>query len=509
MGCESDAIWSVGQGRRRRSVPGAQTRGGWRGGRQLLISAVALTFLTLSAAASLGVTAACADSSVLGARTLPVSLAVEDKANEEKPKVLPPAVSDTVHLDDGGGHATLSFDLTHSVDATAFVLARPDRVVIDLPEVDFRINPQAGYAAAPAQRLRGRYSRTQNTSFSGLIASFRFGLFAAGKSRIIINLAGPARILRATAEPTAEGGKTRLVIELAKTDRASFEAATHKSVLAAVDSELKPSADALRSATSTSGGRPVVVVDPGHGGIDSGAMVGGLLEKNIVLDFSRMLAAKLKATGRYKVVMTRDSDVFIPLGGRVRIARDAKASLFVSIHADTIASATNVSGATIYTMSDHASDAEAARTAEKENQSDATAGIEGKREPSRRVSDILLDLTRQETRAYSHVFARTLANYWKVAGRLNKNPERAAGFIVLTAPDVPSILLELGYLSNARDAKSLVSPEWREATTSRVVAAINAFFDSRGVSAAGPAPSGTTDASATATLDAAATGTLK
>jgi N-acetylmuramoyl-L-alanine amidase len=206
--------------------------------------------------------------------------------------------------------------------------------------------------------------------------------------------------------------------------------------------------------------------------------------------------------------MTRDSDVFVPLGGRVRIARDAHAALFVSIHADTLASATSVSGATIYTMSEHASDAEAARTAEKENQSDATAGVEGKSVPSRRVSDILLDLTRQETRAYSHVFARTLANYWKVAGRLNKNPERSAGFIVLTAPDVPSVLLELGYLSNVKDAKSLVSPEWRDATTSRVVAAINAFFDSRGVTAARPVSPGSIPAAA-ATLDAAATGTVK
>ncbi len=249
---------------------------------------------------------------------------------------------------------------------------------------------------------------------------------------------------------------------------------------AAAEAEPKAPPGLGKAAAEAQSNLPVVVVDPGHGGVDSGAMVDGLVEKDIVFDFAKELALKLKATGRYKVVMTRDSDVFIPLGGRVRIARDAHAALFVSIHADTIAAdAASVSGATVYTMSDRASDAEAARTAEKENQSDATAGVEGKEEPSG-VSDILFDLTRRETRAYSHVFARTLVNYWKVAGRLNKNPERAAGFRVLTASDVPSVLLELGYLSNVQDAKSLVSPDWRDATTGKVVAAINAFFNSRG-----------------------------
>jgi N-acetylmuramoyl-L-alanine amidase len=233
---------------------------------------------------------------------------------------------------------------------------------------------------------------------------------------------------------------------------------------------------------------PIIVVDPGHGGVDSGAMADGLVEKDIVFDFANELAAKLRATGHYKIVMTRDKDVYIPLSVRVKIARESHASLFISVHADKLTADTQaVSGATVYTRADRASDAEAARTAEKENQSDATAGVEGKEEPTD-VSDILFDLTRRETRAYSHVFARTLVNYWKIAGRLNKNPERAAGFRVLAAPDVPSVLLELGYLSNAHDAKSLVSPEWRNATTDKVVAAVNAFFASTGTKSAGAVP---------------------
>lgn len=405
---------------------------------------------------------------------------------------LPSTVASAVHLEDSGDRAELRFDLSRPVTTNAFVLTAPDRVVIDLPEVDFQVAPQAGGTTKLAYRRRSFRERRRPVAFSGLIASFRFGLFAAGRSRIVINLAGPAKIQCVAAQRGADGKTAVLVIELAKTGRAAFQAAARRAVLAAAAEAVKPHpVPASASAVDTPGNLPVVVVDPGHGGVDSGAMVNGLVEKNIVLAFANALAKKLAATHDYKVVMTRDSDVFIPLGGRVRIAREAHAALFVSVHADTIADAASVSGATIYTMSDRASDAEAARTAEKENQSDATAGLDGAPAPSG-VSDILFDLTKRETRAYSHVFARTLVNYWKVAGRLNKNPERAAGFIVLTAPDVPSILLELGYLSNVKDAKSLVSPEWRDETTSKVVAAINAFFETRGRSSTAAGPIGGT-----------------
>ena len=212
-------------------------------------------------------------------------------------------------------------------------------------------------------------------------------------------------------------------------------------------------------------GKPIVMIDPGHGGIDRGATVNGLIEKDLVFDFAKAVAAKLEADGRVTTVMTREDDSFVPLSERVRMARDDKVALFVSIHADTLSDATDVAGATVYTVSDRASDAEAARVAEKENQSDAVAGLDGADDASD-VSDILFDLTRRETRAYSHVFARTLVNYWKVAGRLNKNPQRSAGFRVLKAPDVPSVLLELGYLSNEKDDLALTSAEWRDRASS-------------------------------------------
>ncbi len=370
-----------------------------------------------------------------------------------------PAAATAVKLENGPDLARLTFDVTRPVAATFFVLSTPDRIVVDLPGTDFRIDPRVG-APKPGND-------------KALIASFRFGHFAPDKSRIVVDLATPARIVR--AQTVANAAQPRLVIELARTSRAAFDAAARDSLLAAEAADTERASPVKQEKSAL----PFIVIDPGHGGVDSGAIDNGLVEKNVVFDFAKLLAAKLKASGHYKVAMTRDGDVFLSLAERVRIAQDSGAALFVSIHADSISDAANVAGATVYTGSDHATDAEAARTAEQENQADAAAGVAAK-DAANGVSDILADLTRQETRTYSHVFARTLVNYWKVAGRLNKNPERAAGFRVLKAPDVPSVLIELGYLSNAEDAACLNSPGWRDQTSSRVAAAIDAFFAVRG-----------------------------
>jgi N-acetylmuramoyl-L-alanine amidase len=226
--------------------------------------------------------------------------------------------------------------------------------------------------------------------------------------------------------------------------------------------------------------KPVIVLDPGHGGVDTGALGREhAIEKYVVLDFAKALGAKLRTRGNYRVVFTREDDSFVSLGQRVRIARNLNAALFVSVHADALArDGDEVQGATVYTVSDRASDAEAARVAEHENKADAAAGEEAKEDASD-VNDILFELTRRETRAYSHVVARSLTNYWKVAARLNKNPRRSAGFVVLKAPDVPSILLELGYLSNEEDVADLTSPAWREKAAEQTAKAIDAFFAQR------------------------------
>jgi len=370
--------------------------------------------------------------------------------------------ANAVRIERTGDRTKLIFGLSTSVESTTFVLADPDRVIVDLPQTDFLLDPESGKPA------HGPHRKT------GLIAAFRFGQLAPGKSRIVIDLRAPARVLRAACEKSDDDGHTSLVIELAKTDRADFRAAVQIArmqlgVLAQTKKDEKPQPASVK---------PVVMIDPGHGGIDRGAMVKGLVEKDLVFDFAKAVAAKLETDGRFKVVMTRDDDSFVTLSERVRMARDSNAALLVSIHADTLSDASDVSGATVYTVSDRASDAEAARVAQKENQADAAAGLD-KTEDASDVSDILFDLTRRETRAYSHFFAHTLTNYWRVAGRLNKNPQRSAGFRVLKAPDVPSVLLELGYLSNKTDGQALSSEQWRDKASSQVAEAIEAFFSAR------------------------------
>ena len=313
----------------------------------------------------------------------------------------------------------------------------------------------------------------------GAVSSYRFGLVSPGKSRVVIDLAHPSRIARLISEPLPGGQGARLVIELGKTERSAFLAEAAKAAEARPASAVMPVGPG-----AAAGGLPIVVLDAGHGGIDAGAhALNGALEKDIVFDFARALAARLERSGQVKVVLTRDSDVFIALGERVRKARAAGAALFISIHADTLSYDGSVSGATVYTVSDRASDAEAARVAEKENQADIVAGLDGT-EDQGDVSDILFDLTRRETRAFSHVFARTLVGYWQEIGSLNKNPHRSAGFRVLKAPDVPSVLLELGYLSSKNDLASLTSPQWREKATELVAKAVEGFFKDRtGISA--------------------------
>jgi N-acetylmuramoyl-L-alanine amidase len=385
-------------------------------------------------------------------------------------------VAEAASLDDGGNQASLVFELSAPVDASAFVLAGPDRVIVDAPQVQFLIDPEIGKPSTP-RRHAPKLVKSLIKPF-GLIASFRFGRLGPGRSRVVIDLGAPARIARVSCEKGDGLHKTRLIIELVKTDRAHFAAAAQN----ARGALAQPAQTRITDKIQVAAGKPIVMIDPGHGGIDRGATVNGLIEKDLVLDFAKALAAKLEADGRYQPVMTREDDSFIPLGERVRMARDRKVALFVSIHADTLADATDVSGATVYTASDRASDAEAARVAEKENQSDAAAGLDGT-DDAGDVSDILFDLTRRETRAYSHVFAHTLLNYWKVGGRLNKNPQRSAGFRVLKAPDVPSVLVELGYLSNEKDDLALTSPEWRDKASSRMAEAIAAFFTARGEAA--------------------------
>ncbi len=222
------------------------------------------------------------------------------------------------------------------------------------------------------------------------------------------------------------------------------------------------------------------MIDPGHGGADGGAHgAHGLAEKTVVFDFAAELRRKLTESGRYKVVMTRDSDAYVSLEDRVQIARDANAALMISIHADTFPTrsseqASDIFGTTVYTCSERASDKEAARIAAHENASDRESAARGSDDTG--VADILFDLKRRENRAYAHIFSRGLVSELRGAGRLNRRPERSAGFFVLKAPDYPSVLVELGYLSNAEDVRNMTDVEWRKRSAAAIAAAVDRFF---------------------------------
>jgi N-acetylmuramoyl-L-alanine amidase len=371
-------------------------------------------------------------------------------------------------IDRRGATTRLIFELTGPTTASASAATGP-RIVVDLPEVAFLIDPAVG-AAAPAQpvRLRGATAEAD----ASLIRSFRFGRFAPGRSRIVIDLTRPAKAARVESVQRPEG--VRLEIDLVAESPWAFAAAVAQRVKAEAAEAGAPPA-VREPAAAEKSQLPLVVLDPGHGGVDMGAQSRpGDMEKMIVFDFAQALKTKIEARGKQRVALTREEDVYIPLNDRVRFARERGAALFLSIHADTLG-AGGVRGATIYTVAARASDAESARIAEKENLADQVAGVEEVAQPEE-VDDILFDLARRETRALGREFAQTLLVKWRERASLNKNPTRSAGFVVLKAHDVPSALLELGYLSSEQDLSNLTSQAWRERAAEGVAEAIDAYF---------------------------------
>ena len=358
-------------------------------------------------------------------------------------------------------------DLDKTIQFRAFALDDPYRVVIDIPEVNFRLPVGTG------------------TNGRGLVRAFRYGMVMPGGSRMVFDLTGPARIANATMLDAANDQPPRLVVELEEVDRPSFLQS-----LASGRPELKPAASESMAAIAPQAApppkpaappdsRPVVVIDPGHGGVDNGTRSGDEMEKNLVLAFGLALRDRLEKSGKYRVVMTRSDDTFIPLDERVKLAHSQAAALFVSIHADYLPRGEgDAQGATIYTVSDKASDAEAERLAESENRADAIGGVDLREEPTE-VADILIDLAQRETRTFSNRFARLLMGEMKGTVRMHKNPLKSAGFRVLKAPDVPSVLVELGYVSNKGDLEHLVSESWRSKTVAAMGQAIDVFLAKR------------------------------
>jgi len=385
----------------------------------------------------------------LGALLDQVSTSSDANVVSAKPIVL------DVRLGEEGDRSRFVVELSDPVDVHVFTLTDPNRVVVDMPEVLWR--------AHDAVRPSGR----------GPVESYRYGLFREGNSRFVIDLNAPMRVSAPQFLSPSDGFGFRLVIDLHPQSAEDFIAgAGWPAELAA----LHASAPVTLPTPRPNGGQRVIVLDAGHGGIDPGTHgPSGMLEKTVVLAVAQKLRDLLEATGRYTVLLTRDSDVFIPLRGRVDIARAAKADLLLSLHIDSHEDH-SISGASVYTLSEDASDREAAVLAEKENMSDAIAGVDLSAEDSP-VASILIDLAQRDTMNRSVRFAETmLSSLHGSTAILPSKPHRSAGFAVLKAPDVPAALVELGYITNQADEREMATEAWRLRVAEALATAIDRHF---------------------------------
>ncbi|MEQ9558115.1 MAG: N-acetylmuramoyl-L-alanine amidase [Rhodospirillales bacterium] len=405
-----------------------------------------------------------------------------------------------------GDGARFVLHLDRRVAFRLFTLSNPYRVVIDLPEVGWQL---------PARPLPGK---------QGVFSGLRYGLFRPGNSRIVFEFQHPIQVADAYVTPGGGRAAYELVIDAQRTSLETFTAsvamppreiaglrprgAAKPPATVATSSRLEsiaqrtaalaaPGAGAAESRATPAAGqilasnylpmpprrpggrpsahRPLIIIDPGHGGVDPGAQSRhGIYEKHVVLALSREITRQLTASGRYRAEMTRDRDVFIRLRDRVAIARKKGADIFISVHADSIRNS-KVSGPSVYTLSEKASDKEAAELAERENKADLIAGMDLSHE-SADVANILIDLAQRESMNQSARFAGYLVSELGNKTEVLPRPHRFAGFAVLKAPDLPSVLLETGFLSNRDDERRLTSKSYRRQLASAIVAAIDHYF---------------------------------
>lgn len=324
-------------------------------------------------------------------------------------------------------------------------LNRPCRLVINLPSIDFS-------------------SQKQPPIKTGMVSDLRYGASGLNASRIILTTNVPFAVETHRID-RLDGGLWQLIIDITKDNERNFQQLL---------------ANQGKSTTISNDSKPAikkpfrVVVDAGHGGVDSGAEgVSGVFEKNVTLAFARTLRDELEKNSDLEVFLTRDSDVFLRLNERVQKARNYGADLFVSIHADTI-NMNAMRGATVYTISDQASDDLAKALADRENKADLLDGLPPDEAPE--ITDILIDLARRETLFFSVNFAdRVVLSLERDNINLIKNPHRYAGFQVLKAPDIPSVLIEIGYLSNKDDEKLITDPIWRKKAAAAITSAVEQF----------------------------------
>lgn len=355
-----------------------------------------------------------------------------------------------------------SLVLSEGRTAEIFTLGSPYRVIVDIPDINFKLPANAGKGAV------------------GLVGAFRYGLFAERKARVVIDTTGPVKITKAYMERVGKRS-VKLNIVLTATDAQSFGDGTgarrsHESSSAGV-------APPVEAKPKKAHEKPVIVIDPGHGGIDPGAMgANDMPEKAIVLEVGKKIEQALLATGRYTVEMTRTNDVFVSLDKRVALSEERNADLFLSLHADAIQEslAEKVRGATIYTLSEQATDEQARLMAEKENASDLLAGLEaGEYKASDQVRNILIDLLKRETANFSADLSNLLAQRMGKVIAMSRIPQRSAAFKVLKQSHAPSVLIELGYMSNSEDQKQMATAAWQRQVAAAITTAVDNYFNKR------------------------------
>ena len=341
-------------------------------------------------------------------------------------------------LEETDGLVTLQLALSQPVPWRIELLADPPRLALDFREVTFGKLP-----AVPV----------------GPVTAVRAGQIAAGWSRLVLDLAGPVRIV-AAGMATEPGPEARLRVSFAPDREAVAETGE----------------PADQPAASADDGRLHVTLDPGHGGLDPGAEAGGMVEADEMLTFARDLREELLRDGRFEVSLTRAEDVFVPLETRITLARQAGADVFLSLHADALPDAAGAAaGVTVYTLSADAGDLASQRLAERHERSDLLPGVDlgGQGDA---IAVVLMDLARHDTAPRAEALAdRIVAAIGEGAGPLNSRPRREAGFSVLKSPGIPSVLIELGFLSSEADRARITDPDWRRQTAQAIAEGLAAW----------------------------------
>lgn len=371
--------------------------------------------------------------------------------------------------------------LERQTDFQVFSLSNPPRVIVDLPEVKLQLPLVPGDKPV------------------GLVRSFHGGETAPGKSRVVIYTTSPVVVEKAAMERTPDGKSSRLVIDIAGATAGAQSAQGPAAQAPATPAQMaqaklmragasslgatgvqppSPRPAARPASTSDKVYRPLIVLDPGHGGQDTGAQKFGTVEKDVVLAFSKVLRDKLQNSGRYRVMMTRDNDTFVELDDRREFGEKHKAALFIAVHADY--ASTSARGATIYSLRESVADSlkrsarGAVRSSVLAQPIKAEAGGE-----ANIVKGLLADLAQREvdtTKDRTNVFAQSVIEYMGRSTNLRDNPDRSAAFRVLKTAQVPAVLIELAYVTNQQDAQNLRSEDWRKKVTESIMTAIDNYF---------------------------------